>query len=813
MEVDTLHQLLAAGDKGGYLLNAIRKGDIVAVPAPPVYLDSTRPIEARVEDLLSRMTLEEKIAQLGSIWARSLLVDGGFSPEKASELLKNGIGQITRVAGGSPLCPKEAAELANAIQRFLVENTRLGIPAIVHEECLSGYMATSATVFPQAIGMASTWDPELVQEITTIIRGQMRATGAHHGLAPVLDVVRDPRWGRVEETFGEDPYLVSQLGVAYVKGLQGDRPEAGVVVTLKHFAAHGFSEGGRNCAPVHVSPRELRDTFLFPFEAAVKKTNAGSVMNAYHDIDGIPCVASRELLTDILREEWGFRGVVVSDYWAIKRLQTHHYVASTKMEAAKMAIEAGIDVELPEADYYGEPLLEAVKKGLVSEATIDEAVRRHLRTKFMLGLFENRYVDPDKAASVFDTVEHRQVALRAARESIVLLKNDGCESEGCESDGCENKGSENDGGKNGGGLLPLAKDIKSIAVIGPSAASTRNLLGDYSYTAHLSRDEDSVRVVSVLEGIRNKVSPGTVVRYAMGCDIAGTSTAGFEEAVRAARESDVAVVVVGGRSGLSDSDTCGEGRDRAELGLPGVQEDLVRAVYETGTPVVVVLVNGRPLTIGWIAGNVPAILEAWLPGEEGGNAIADVLFGDYNPAGKLPVSFPREVGQIPVYYNRRPSSWRDYVFTSAKPLFPFGHGLSYTRFEYENLEISPDKVGPAGRITIRFDVRNAGDRKGDEVAQVYVRDVVASISRPVKELKGFKRVSLEPGGKRTLTFVISTDQLAFHDRDMNLVVEPGAFEVIVGSSSEDIRLTGRFEVAGGKREVGGSREFFAQGAC
>ncbi|HHV61661.1 MAG TPA: beta-glucosidase [Firmicutes bacterium] len=721
------------------------------------------------------MTLEEKIAQLGSIWIRSLLVDGRFSPEKARELLKNGIGQITRIAGASTLGPREAAEVANEIQRFLIQNTRLGIPAIVHEECLSGYMAMSATIFPQAIGMASTWDPELVEGIAAVIREQVRATGAHHGLAPVLDVARDPRWGRVEETFGEDPYLVSRMGVAYVRGLQGENFETGVIATLKHFAGHGFSEGGRNCAPVHVAPREFRDTFLRPFKAAVEEAKAGSVMNAYHDIDGIPCAASRELLTDILRGEWGFRGVVVSDYGTIEMLRTYHYVAASKKEAAKMAIEAGIDVELPDIDCYGEPLLEAVKEGLVAEATVDEAVRRHLRAKFSLGLFENPYVDPDRATSVFDTGEYREVALRAARESIVLLKNESNENEG--------------------GLLPISKSVKSIAVIGPSAASTRNLLGDYSYTAHLARDEDSVRVVSVLEGIKNKVSPGTVVRYAMGCDITGTSTAGFEEAVKAARESDVAVVVVGEKSGLSASDTTGEGRDRAELGLPGVQEDLVRAVCATGTPVVVVLVNGRPLTIGWLAGNVPAILEAWLPGEEGGNAIADVLFGDYNPAGRLPVSFPRDAGQIPVYYNRRPSSWRDYVFTSSKPLFPFGHGLSYTRFEYENLQISPDKVGPAGEVIISFDVVNAGDRRGDEVAQVYVRDVVASVARPVKELKGFKRVTLEPGERRTLTFSISVmDDLAFHDKDMNLAVEPGAFEVMVGSSSEDIRLRGGFEV-------------------
>jgi len=748
----------------------------------PLYLNP----EGRVQDLIQRMALEEKVAQLGSIPATEFLEDGKFSIEKATKLLKNGIGQITRIAGsrGINLSPREAAEIANEIQRFLIEETRLKIPAIVHEECLSGFMARDATTFPQAIGLASTWNPNLVQRVASVIREQMKATGAHQGLSPVLDVVRDPRWGRTEETFGEDPYLVAYMGTAYIKGLQGEDSISGIIATPKHFAAHGFSEGGRNCASVHVPLRELREVFLFPFEAAIKVAKAGSLMNAYHEIDGIPCACSRELLTEILRREWGFDGFVVSDYGAIRMLQTFHHVAADEEEAALQALEAGIDIELPRVVCYGEPLIQAVKKGQVSEITLNEAVSRVLRAKFLLRIFENPYVDAENAPKVFDTAEHRALALQASRESIVLLKNDG--------------------------ILPLSKEIGSIAVIGPNANNTRNLLGDYSYTAHLSCERDVVPVVSVLAGIKSRVSPQTKVYYAEGCEIAGTSTEGFREAVEMANKSDLVVAVVGERSGLSPSDVSGEGRDQASLRLPGVQEELVEALHKTRKPVIVVLVNGRPLSIGWIVKNCPAVVEAWLPGEEGGNAIADVLFGDYNPGGKLPVSFPFEVGQVPLHYNRKPSSFRDYVSASSKPLFPFGHGLSYNRFEYDFLSITPEKVGPTGVVTIGFEVKNVGDRAGDEVVQLYVCDVVASVSRPVKELKGFRRIRLEAGEKRTVTFKLSADQLAFYDRYMRLVVEPGTFEVMVGDSSADIRLKGTFEVVGDVKVVPSNRAFFSE---
>jgi len=750
-------------------------------------------VETKVRNLLERMTLEEKIAQLGSVPCKfdfiphlGLLEIGKFSEEKAKQILNEGMGQITRLMGGTRdiTSPREAAKIANEIQRFLIEETRLGIPVIIHEECLSGFMAYGATAFPQAIGLASTWNPEILQNITGVIRRQMRSIGAHQGLAPVLDVARDPRWGRNEETYGEDPYLVARMGVSYVKGLQGDDLSSGIIATPKHFAAHGFSEGGRNQASVHVPPRELREVYLFPFEAAVREAGAFSLMNAYHDIDGVPCGASRELLTEVLREQWGFKGYVVSDYWAIKMLQTFHHVATDGKDAAVQALEAGIDLELPTAEYYDEPLLRAVKEEIISEATIDRAVSRILRAKFLLGLFENPYIDVAKVPEAFDSVEDRILALEAARESIVLLKNDG--------------------------ILPLSKKVKSLAIVGPNADSTRNLHGDYSYIAHLRCEKDAVPTVSILQGIRNKVLPEVNMYYEKGCDISGASTDGFKEALEIAGKSEVVIAVVGENSGLSETDTSGEGRDRADLGLPGVQENLVKALHELGRPVVVVLVNGRPLSVEWIAENCSAIIEAWLPGEEGGNAVAEVLFGDYNPSGRLPVSFPRDVGQIPVNYSRRPSSLRDYVSIASNPLFPFGHGLSYTRFEYSSLAISPKKVGPAGKTMISFDVKNAGSQKGDEVAQLYIRDNVASVTRPVKELKGFKRVMLKPQEKKTITFGLSTDQLAFYDRCMRLIVEPGTFNIMVGSSSEDIRLTGSFEVVGDVKVTPSDRTFFSE---
>ena len=742
-------------------------------------------IDFRVEELLSRMTLEEKIAQLGTVEIGRLVDENNrFSLDRARELLRNGIGQITRVSGGLEVGPREAARLANEIQRFLVEKTRLGIPAIIHEECLSGFMAKTATTFPQAIGLASTWNPKLVGEVADLIRRQMRMVGAHQGLAPLLDVARDPRWGRVEETFGEDPYLVAAIGVAYIRGLQGEDLNSGVIATPKHFAGYSFSEGGRNLAPVHVGPREFREVFLYPFEAAVKLARAYSLMNAYHEVDGVPCAASRELLTDILRGEWGFEGFVVSDYWSISMLYTFHFTARDAKEAAVQALTAGVDVELPNAACYGEPLREAVEEGLIPERVVDEAVRRVLRAKLLLGLFENPYVDVDKVPESHDDEEGRRLALQAARESIVLLKNDG--------------------------ILPLnPQEVKSIAVIGPNAASTRNLIGNYGYTAHLGLPYDAVRIVSILEGLKNRAEGSVEIHYAKGCGIKDDDRSGFEEAVGAAKRSDVVIAVMGERSGFREDDVSGEGKDRASLTLPGVQGELLDVLLETGKPLILVLVNGRPLALESYVERCAAIIEAWYPGEEGGNAVADVIFGFYNPSGRLPVSFPRTVGQIPVYYNRRHSSMGSYVFTDSKSLFPFGYGLSYTEFKYRDLRVEPDEVGPGGEVEISFILENIGSRKGAEVCQLYVRDIVASVTRPVKELKGFAKVQLAPGERAEVTFRLPLELLAFYDRHMRLVVEPGEFEVMVGASSEDIKLKGSFRVIGKTLVLGSRRAFLS----
>ncbi|ACK42133.1 MULTISPECIES: glycoside hydrolase family 3 N-terminal domain-containing protein [Dictyoglomus] len=735
----------------------------------------------KVRDLISKMTLEEKIAQLQSVFGKELVDESGnFSEEKAEKLLKNGIGQISRVAGEKGMDPERAVELANKIQKFLKEKTRLGIPAIIHEECLSGFMAKGATVFPQAIGMASTFEPELIRRVSDVIRQHMRAANVHQGLSPVLDIPRDPRWGRTEETFGEDPYLVSRMAAEYVKGLQGEDWREGIIATVKHFTAYGISEGARNLGPAKVGERELREVFLFPFEVAIKEGQAGSLMNAYHEIDGVPCASSKFLLTKILRWEWGFKGYVVSDYIAIRMLENFHRVAKDAKEAAVLALEAGIDIELPSVDCYGEPLIQAVKEGLISEEVINASVERVLRAKFMLGLFDGDLEkDPKKVYDIFDKPEFRELSREVARRSIVLLKNDG--------------------------ILPLSKNIRTVAVIGPNADNPRNLHGDYSYTAHIPSvsetlegvkipEECAVRTVSILEGIKNKVSAETQVLYAKGCEILSDSKEGFDEAIEIAKRADVIIAVMGEESGLFHRGISGEGNDRTTLELFGIQRDLLRELHKLGKPIVLVLVNGRPQALKWEHENLNAILEAWYPGEEGGDAVADVIFGDYNPSGKLPISFPAVTGQVPVYYNRKPSAFTDYVEESAKPLYPFGHGLSYTTFEYSNLKIHPEKVNALEKVEISFTIKNTGVREGEEVVQLYVHDQVASLERPVKELKGFKKIHLKPGESKRVTFILYPEQLAFYDEFMRFVVEKGIFEIMIGSSSEDIRLTGTFEV-------------------
>ncbi len=759
-----------------------------------LYRDANRPVDERVENLLSLMTLLEKSAQIGSLWVYEVLENSAFSTSKAEARMKSGIGQITRIGGASSLDPVDGAKIANKIQHYLVNETRLGIPALVHEESCSGYMAKGATLFPQTIGVASTWNPDLTEKMGEVIRTQMKSVGAHQALAPLLDVTRDARWGRVEETFGEDPYLVTQMGLSYVQGLQTEDVRNGVIATGKHFVGYGVSEGGMNWAPPHIPARELRDVFLQPFEAVVRKGKLGSIMPGYHELDGVPCHASASLLTDVLRKEWGFDGIVVSDYFAVDMLHSYHHLADDKGQAARMALRTGVDVELPSIDCYGAPLVELIEQGTIDIEQVDAAVRRVLTAKFRMGLFEHPYVDETRAAEVFDNKEQRALARTIAQQSMVLLKNED-------------------------NMLPLRKDVGTIAVIGPNANSVRHLLGDYAYPCHIETlqdmtntfntavpekielDENFVAITSVLEAIRDKVSPETRVLFAEGTETLTGSQAGIDKAVAVAKEANVAILVVGDKAGLIDGCSSGESLDRASLDLPGRQEELVRAVHATGTPIVSVLANGRPLSINWMNEHVPAIIEAWLPGEEGAAAIADVLFGDYNPGGRLPMSVPRSVGQVPVYYNHKPSGGRshwkgDYVEMSTKPLYPFGYGLSYTQFAYSNLVIADAPATVTGRVTIQADVTNTGTVAGEEVVQLYVHDPYASVTRPVKELKGFRRVALAAGESRTVTFVLPISSLGFHNVDLNYVVEPGAFEVMVGSSSEDIRLTGSFEVTG-----------------
>jgi beta-glucosidase len=752
----------------------------------PPYKDARLPVEQRVADLLGRMTLEEKVAQLVCLWGSRPQVSpqtnfstdrGDFSPEKARQVMQHGVGQIARQRERKG--PREGAVFANAVQKWLIENTRLGIPAILHDEILHGHMAQGSTSFPQPLALASSWDLDFVTKVFAAGALETRARGSHQVLGPNLDVARDPRWGRTDETYGEDPYLVSRMAVTVVKALQGPGPAVEgdhIIATAKHYAAHGQPEGGTNIAPANYSERILREVFLPSFQAAVTEGHILSVMASYNEIDGVPSHASKWLLEKVLREEWGFQGTVVSDYYAIPQMQELHHVAADKKEAAKLAIEAGVDIELPDPDCYP-VLLQLVKDGKVSEATIDKAVARNLRLKFLLGLFENPYVDPERTVSVTNSPAHRELAAEAARRSIVLLKNE----------------------KN---LLPLNRaSIKSIAVIGPNA--DRAHLGGYS--------DNPGRGISVVQGITDKVGTQIKVTYAEGCKItkeggnwwADTSHLSdpaedaklITQAVAVAKAADVSILVLGG-----NEDTNKEGwadnhlGDRDSLELVGRQNDLVRAVLETGKPTVVLLISGGPLSANYIAENVPAILQGFYLGQETGIGVADVLFGDYNPAGKLPLSVPRSVGQLPIYYNRKPTAKRGYLYASKEPLFPFGYGLSYTTFEYSNLKVSSPQIGPAGQTTVSVTVKNTGKRAGDEIVQLYIRDLVSSVTRPVIELKDFKRLTLAVGESKTVEFVITPDKLSFLDLNMNRIVEPGWFEIMVGSSSVKYQ-TVKLEVA------------------
>jgi beta-glucosidase len=741
----------------------------------PDYKNPRLSVEQRVADLLSRMTLEEKIAQMTCLWSnrpqKNAQTDfatdrGDFSPEKAAQVMKYGIGQIARQREQKG--PRDGAVFANAVQKWLIENTRLGIPAIFHDEILHGHMARGSTSFPQPIALASTWDPDFIGKVFTAAALETRARGSQQVLGPNLDVAREPRWGRTEETYGEDPYLVSRMAVAIVKALQGPAPTINgdhVIATAKHFAAHGQPEGGTNIAPANYSERVLREIFLPSFKAAVKEGGIMSVMASYNEIDGVPSHANTWLLEKVLRQEWGFKGHVVSDYYGIAQLQDLHHVANGKEEAARLALEAGVDIELPDPDCFP-LLLNLVREGKVSEASVDKAVARNLRAKFLLGLFENPYIDLDRAVRVTNSREHRELAAEAARRSIVLLKN------------------ENN-------LLPLDRSrLRSIAVIGPNAARVH--LGGYS--------DDPGRGVSVLQGITEKAGNQIRVTYAEGCKITQEGGDWFADsshlnppaddekliaqAVEVARTADVALLVLGGNEDTNKEAWADNHLgDRDSLDLVGRQNDLVRAVLETGKPTIVMLINSGPLSINYIAEKVPAILEGFYLGQETGAGVADVLFGDFNPAGKLTVTFPRSVGQLPAYYNRKPTARRGYLFTSKEPLFPFGYGLSYTTFDYTNVKVSPTQIRPRDQTKVSVTVSNTGKRAGDEIVQLYIRDLVSSVTRPVMELKDFKRISLAAGESKIVEFTITPDKLSFLNLNMETVVEPGWFDVLVGSSS------------------------------
>jgi beta-glucosidase len=750
----------------------------------PTYKDATLPSARRVKDLLSRMTLEEKAAQMMCVWqtkAETMLDgEGNFDFPKAKKSFRNGrgLGQVGRPsdAGGGKNA-RAMAELTNAIQKFFLEHSRLGIPVIFHEECLHGHAAPDGTSFPQPIALGATFNPELVESLFTMTALEARSRGAHHALTPVVDVAREPRWGRVEETYGEDPYLVSRLGIAAVRGFQGDknfRDKRHVLATLKHFVGHGQPESGMNCAPANVSMRVLRETFLYTFREALREAGAVTLMASYNEIDGLPSHANKWLLRDLLRKEWGFKGFIVSDYYAIwelgYRADTHgHFVAKDKKESCALAVKAGVNIELPDPDCYLH-LVELVKKGVLKESELDDLVAPMLFWKFEMGLFDDPYVDPEEADRVVGSDGHRDLALTAAHEAITLLKN------------------ENN-------LAPLDLNaIKTIAVIGPNA--DRSLLGGYSGVPKHN--------VTVLDGIRQKAGKKVKVLYSEGCKITiGGSwnqdevvasdpeedRKAIAEAVRVAKKADVIVLAIGGNEQTSrEAWNLQHMGDRTSLDLIGRQEELVKAMVALGKPVIVFLFNGRPLSINYVAQNVPVIYECWYLGQETGRAVADVLFGDYNPGGKLPISVPRSAGHLPVFYNYKPSARRGYLFDDVSPLFAFGFGLSYTSFAIENPRLTKKKIGPSGSTQVLVDVTNTGKRAGTEVVQLYIRDLVSSVTRPVKELKGFKKVRLEPGKKTAVALDITPASLSFYDVNMKYVVEPGDFEIMVGNSSRDADL-------------------------
>jgi beta-glucosidase len=764
-----------------FLLICLVVNELNAQPIP-VYKNPSSPAHERVKDLLKRMTVREKVNQISADVLKKKHIDSTFQfipDSQMAGLLKNGLGQLGKPCVAFDLGPKETAIVTNRIQKSIIEGNRLGIPVIFHEEALHGLWARDATVYPQAIGMSCTWEPKLIQKIFSEIALETRTRGSHQVNTPMLDVCRDPRWGRIEESYGEDPYLTSRFAEAIVTGLQGDKEHVAenkidkhhVIATVKHFAGYGVSERGLNKGPVVYGERLFREAILPPFKAAVENAGALSVMPGYHAVDGVPCHGNKWLLTSVLRNEWNFQGYVVSDYGGIDDLRNLHRVAGSLLEAAQLALLSGVDLEL--ASPHCNVLLEEVcKNDPILASALDTAVSRVLRMKFLLGLFDDPYTDPDEAVRMSHTKKQKHLALEAAEKSIVLLKNEN-------------------------GFLPLDKsNIKRIAVIGPNANECR--YGGYSH-----RDEE--RGISILEGIQNKVGKDIEIKYAEGCKI--HENRGYwldfkvepvdekqdrqriKKAVQIAKKADVVILVLGGTAM-----TCGEFLGyRHSLDLFGRQNDLFDTIVRTGVPVVVCLINGRPLTINTIDKNANSILECWYAGETTGTAVANILFGDVNPSGKLTLTFPRTTGHLPHYYNLYPGGRHQYLATDNTPLYPFGYGLSYTTYTYSHLIVTPSKIKFGENVTIKIDVKNTGQYAGEEIVQLYIRDEYCSVARPVKELKGFKKVKLNPGESKTVTFVIRPDDLKFYNPEYKFVLEPGEFKGMAGPNSVDL-MEGTFYI-------------------
>jgi beta-glucosidase-like glycosyl hydrolase len=792
----------------------------VGNPPTAPWLDPARPVTERVEALLAAMTLEEKVAQLGSRWegigdhnqvsddpdsdtpdapdapdapvenvAPMEDVFAGAGAVSFEEATKDGLGHLTRIFGSAPLTVAEGVADVVRQQRSIIERSRLAVPAIVHEECLTGFTTYGATVYPAAIAWGATFDPDLIQRMAAAIGRDMRTVGVHQGLSPLLDVVRDYRWGRVEETMGEDPHLVATLGTAYVRGLES----TGIVATLKHFAGYSASRAGRNHGPVSMGPRELRDMILSTFETALAVGGARSVMNSYSDIDGVPVASDPWLLTQVLRDEWGFEGTVVSDYWSVAFLAKMHRTAVDDGEAGAQALAAGMDVELPDTLCFGNELVERVRRGDLDEALVDRAARRVLTQKAQLGLLDPQWTPEGSVSGAagldLDSAENRALALEVAESSVVLL--------------------------DAGSALPLLGEGRTgparVAVVGPCAADPRTLMGCYAFPNHvLPRHPElglGIEVRTPVDALRDEL-PDAQVAYEPGCAVNGDDRSGFAAALAAARDADLCVALVGDLAGLFGHGTSGEGCDAEDLRLPGVQADLVAELIATGTPVVVVVVSGRPYALGEVHPGVAGLVQAFMPGEEGGAAIAGVLSGRVQPSGKLPVQIPRSVGGQPGTYLQPPLGAAESKGISnldPTPLFPFGHGTSYTSFVVDDLKISDAEVPTDGEFSVSVRVRNTGPRAGVEVVQLYLHDVLAQVTRPVQQLVGFARVPLAAGAGARVEFSVHADRTAFSGRDLRLIVEPGEFEVMVGNSAGDLPCRGRVQLTGPLRVVGHDR--------